>query len=92
MPAQDLVPGVRKSLLRSVLEKRGPLVAAPSNCGCLAGPEAGGGRGTGPDLISAAWDSPKASSLSSVSLANRKSVGRMRSQRWYSSWGDRVSG
>ena len=31
--------------------------------------------------------SPKASSLSSVSLASRKRVGRMRSQRWYNSWG-----
>ena len=31
--------------------------------------------------------SPRASSLSSVSLASLKSVGRMRSQRWYSSWG-----
>lgn len=61
-------------------------MVVPSNCGCLEGLEVGGGR-TGLDLILAvAWGSPKASSLSSVSLASRKSVGRMRSQRWYSSW------
>lgn len=42
-------------LFKSVLEKGGPLVVALSNCGCLAGPEVGGGKGTGLDLLSVTW-------------------------------------